>query len=177
MTVDLVIRNGTLVTSQSQRRAAIAVHQGQIFAIDRDDAMPPASEVLDASNLHVLPGIIDTHVHLRDPGKIEREDWFTGTQAAAASGVTTILEMPIALPPVHTAAILAERAAHVQPRSVVDFGLYAGASGDNLDEIEPMAAQGAIAFKTFRTRAIKGREQEFVGICCPDAGQMLQVME
>ena len=177
MIADLVIRGGTLVTAEGERRGGLAIQNGRIVAVDRDDAMPEARETLDATGLHVLPGLIDTHVHLRDPGKIEREDWFTGTQAAAAAGVTTILEMPIAIPPVHTAAILRDRAAHVQPRSIVDFALYAGASGDNLDEIEAMAADGAIAFKTFRTNPVKGREREFTGICCPDAGQMLEVME
>ncbi|MGQ0572282.1 MAG: allantoinase AllB [Armatimonadota bacterium] len=177
MIADLVIKGGTLVTAQGERRVALAISEGRIAAVDRDDAMPQARETFDATGLHVLPGLIDTHVHLRDPGKIEREDWFTGTQAAAAAGVTTILEMPIAIPPVHTAATLRDRIAHVQPRSIVDFALYAGASGDNLEEIEPMAAEGAIAFKTFRTDPVRGREREFVGICCPDAGQMLQVME
>lgn len=177
MIADLVIKGGTLVTAQGERRVALAISEGRIAAVDRDDAMPQARETFDATGLHVLPGLIDTHVHLRDPGKIEREDWFTGTQAAAAAGVTTILEMPIAIPPVHTAATLRDRIAHVQPRSIVDFALYAGASGDNLEEIEPMAAEGAIAFKTFRTDPVRGREREFVGICCPDAGQMLEVME
>jgi dihydropyrimidinase/allantoinase len=174
---DLVITGGTLVTSQWERRGAIAITGEHITAIDRDDAMPESRETIDATGRHVLPGVIDTHVHLRDPGKVEREDWLTGTQAAAAAGITTILEMPIAIPPVHTAAILRARAAAVQPRSLVDFGLYAGAGDDNLDEIEPMAVAGAVAFKTFRTRAPKGREQEFTGICCPDAGRMLEVME
>ncbi len=177
MIADLVIRGGTLVSAEGERRGALAVENGRIVAVDRDDAMPEARETVDATGLHVLPGLIDTHVHLRDPGKIEREDWFTGTQAAAAAGVTTILEMPIAIPPVHTAAILRDRAAHVQPRSIVDFALYAGASGDNLDEIEAMAADGAVAFKTFRTNPVRGREREFTGICCPDAGKMLEVME
>ncbi|MGH2404594.1 MAG: allantoinase AllB [bacterium] len=177
MMADLVIRGGTLVTGRGEQRAALAVQNGRVVVVDRDDAMPEAQETVDAAGLHVLPGLIDTHVHLRDPGKIEREDWYTGTQAAAAAGITTILEMPIAIPPVHTAAILRDRVGHVQPRSIVDFALYAGASGDNLDEIEPMAASGAIAFKTFRTNPVRGREREFTGICCPDAGQMLQVME
>ncbi|MBI3998743.1 MAG: allantoinase AllB [Armatimonadetes bacterium] len=177
MIVDLVIRGGTVVTSKRDQRLAVAVHQGQIFAVDRDEAMPEAREAIDATGLHVLPGLIDTHVHLRDPGRPEREDWLTGTRAAAAGGITTIMEMPISIPPVHTAAVLQERAAHVQPRSIVDFALYGGASGDNLDEIEAMAAAGAVAFKTFRTRPFRGRENEFVGICCPDAGQMLHVME
>lgn len=174
MIADMVILGGTLVSADGERRAALAISAGRIAAIDRDDAMPEAGETIDASARHVLPGIIDTHV--RDPGKIEREDWLTGTQAAAAGGITTILEMPLAIPPVHSAAILRERARHVQPRSIVDFALYAGAHGENLDEIAPMADAGAIAFKTFRTTPPKG-EPEFVGTTCPDAGQMLLVLE
>jgi dihydroorotase-like cyclic amidohydrolase len=84
--------------------------------------------------------------------------------------------MPIAMPAVHTAAFLLQRAAHVQPRSIVDFALYAGAGDDNLDEIAAMAEAGAVAFKTFRTSATRGRENEFLGLCCPDAGQMLEAM-
>jgi len=177
MLADLIITGGTLVTSEGERRLALAVQDGRILAVDRDEAMPPARQVVDAAGLHVLPGVIDTHVHLRDPGKTEREDWLTGTQAAAAGGVTTILEMPIAIPSVHTARILRDRAAHVQPRSVVDYGLYGGANPENLDEIQAMAAAGAIAFKTFRTNPVKGREHEFIGLTCPDGGKMLLVME
>lgn len=177
MIADLVIRGGTLVDTEGARRGAVAISGGKIVAADRDDAMPAARETIDAVGRHVLPGVIDTHVHLRDPGRLDREDWVTGTQAAAAGGITTILEMPIAIPPVHTAAILRERAAIVAPRSIVDFGLYAGANPDNLDEIEALAAAGAVAFKTFRTDPVPGRENEFIGICCPDAGDMLRVME
>lgn len=177
MIADLVIRGGTLVMADGARRGGIAITGGSIAVVDRDDALPQARATIDATGRHVLPGVIDTHVHLREPGRLEREDWITGTQAAAAGGITTILEMPIAIPPVHTAAILRERAAIVGPRSIVNFGLYAGASPDNLDEIEALAAAGAIAFKTFRTDPVPGRETEFIGICCPDAGDMLRVME
>lgn len=177
MIADLVVRGGTLVTPEGEDRLALAASDGRIVAVDRDDAMPPARETIVATGLHVLPGIIDTHVHLRDPGHPEREDWLTGTRAAAAGGITTVLEMPISVPPVYTAKILQQRAAHVQPRSLVDFALYGGASADNLEDIEAMAEAGAVAFKTFRTRAPVGREAEFVGICCPDAGRMLEVME
>jgi len=174
---DLVIRGGTLVTGNGARRGGVAITDGKIAAVDRDGALPAARETIDATGWHVLPGVIDTHVHLREPGRLEREDWITGTQAAAAGGITTILEMPIAIPPVHTAGILRERAAALGPRSIVNFGLYAGANPDNLDEIEALAAAGAIAFKTFRTDTPPGRENEFIGICCPDAGDMLRVME
>ena len=176
MIADLVVRGGTVVTPEAMWRGGVAVRDGRIVAIDRDDALPQARETFDAAGLHVLPGVIDTHVHLRDPGVLEREDWLTGTRAAAAGGLTTILEMPIANPPVNAAAILRERATVVGPRSLVDFALYAGASHDNLEEIAAMAEAGAIAFKTFRTDPVPGRAAEFVGISCPDAGQMLEVM-
>ncbi len=174
---DLVIRSGTIVTADGIHRAAVAVLDGKIAAIDRDDAMPEAREVIMAMGKHILPGLIDTHVHLREPGHIEREDWLTGTQAAAAGGITTVLEMPLAVPPVHSVETLQERAKLVEPKSVVDFGLYSGANIDNLDQIESLAEAGAVAFKTFRTRAPRGRERELVGICSPDAGQTLLVME
>ncbi len=176
MIADLVIRGGTLVTGEGQRRGALAIRDGRIAAVDRDAAMPQARETIDASGWHVLPGVIDTHVHLRDPGRTEREDWLTGTRAAAAGGITTILEMPISVPAVTSADILRARAAHVQPRSLVDFGLYGAATAENLDQIEPLAAAGAIGFKTFRVRTIPGRV-DFEGVCCPDAGQMLEVLE
>ena len=95
MIADLVIRGGTLVTGEGHRRGALAIRDGRIAAVDRDEAMPQARETIDASGWHVLPGVIDTHVHLRDPGRTEREDWLTGTRAAAAGGITTICEMPI----------------------------------------------------------------------------------
>ncbi|MDQ7829938.1 MAG: allantoinase AllB [Armatimonadota bacterium] len=176
MTVDLVIRGGTVVTADGARRLAVAVQGETIAALDRDDAMPPAREVLDADGLYVLPGVIDTHTHLREPGNTDREDWETGTRAAAAGGVTTVLEMPTASPPVNAAGVLVTRAARVQPRAYVDFGLYGGASADNLADLLPLAEAGAVAFKTFRTRAFPGREGEFLGICCPDAGGMWQAM-
>lgn len=177
MDADLVITGGTVVTAADERRAAIAVRAGRIVAVDRDGVMPEARTTIDAMGLYILPGVIDTHVHLRDPGKVEREDWLSGTRAAAAGGITTILEMPLAIPSVNSAQILRDRAAYVQPRSIVDFALYGAANGENLDEVEPMADSGAVAFKTFRTEPARGRENEFVGVCCPDAGQMLQVME
>jgi len=136
---DLVVRGGTVVTPEAMWRGGVAVRDGRIVAIDRDDALPQARETFDAAGLHVLPGVIDTHVRRGDPGVLEREDWLTGTRAAAAGGRTTILEMPIANPPVNAAAILRERATVVGPRSLVDFALYAGESHDNLEEIAAMA--------------------------------------
>lgn len=176
MTVDLVIRGGTLVTPDGEVRGAAAIDQGKIVAIGNDDTMPEAREVIDASGLHVLPGLIDTHVHLRVPGNPEREDIHTGSASAVAGGVTTMLEMPISVPACSTPDVLQARAEAFSP-SLAHYGFYSGASGDNLEHIAAMAEAGAIAFKTFRTGPVPGRENEFWGIPCPDAGQMLETMK
>ncbi len=177
MTLDLLIRGGTVVGPERAEPQDIGVVAGRIAAVAAPGQLPAAAAELDATDLHVLPGVIDTPVHLRDPGLLDREDFHTGTCAAAAGGITTLLEMPIALPPTCSAELLRARVETVAPKAVVDFALYGGASADNLDEIEAMAEAGAIAFKTFRTAAPTGREDEFRGFTCPDDGAMLAVFE
>jgi dihydroorotase (multifunctional complex type) len=105
-----------------------------------------------------------------------REDFGSATAAAAAGGITTILEMPISSPAVSDAAIWNRRLAVVGPKAHVDFGLYGGAGADNLDAIEGLAGTGAIAFKTFRTPRPVGREQEFVGLVANDASEHLEAL-
>lgn len=156
-------------------RAALAVNGGQIVAIGNEDVMPEARRTIDATGLHVIPGLIDTHVHLRAPGNPEREDVHSGSAAAVAGGVTSMLEMPISVPACSSPDVLQNRAAVFKP-SLAHYGFYSGASGDNLEQIIPMAEAGAIAYKTFRTGPVPGREHEFFGICCPDAGAMLETM-
>jgi len=175
--IDLVIRGGTVAGPERAEPQDLGIAGGRIACVAAPGHLPAARNEFDASGLHVLPGVIDTHVHLRDPGLLDREDFHTGTCAAAAGGITTIFEMPIALPPTHTADLLRERVATVQPKAVVDFAIYGGASAENLDEIEKMAEAGAIGFKTFRTAAPAGREEEFRGFTCPDDGAMLQVLQ
>ncbi len=103
---DLIIVNGTVVTPDSAVKASIAIKGEKIIAIGATDAMPSARDALDASGLHVLPGAIDVHVHFRDPGYPHKEDWESGTAAAAFGGVTTVFDMPNTIPPTGTAEIL-----------------------------------------------------------------------
>jgi allantoinase len=174
---ELVIRGGTIVNATGRIRGGVAVADGRIVAVGPDDSLPEAGEVLDATGLMVLPGVIDTHTHARDPSRNEREDFGSATTAAAAGGITTILEMPISTPSVHSPATLEARVAAVTPRAHVDFGMYGGAAGDNLDEIAGLAAAGVIGYKTFRTPVPAGREREFIGLCAPDAGDYLRALE
>ena len=177
MEVETVITGGVVATASGQNRVGLALDRGKVVAIARDEALPAAREQLDATGLIVIPGLIDTHVHVRDPGKIEREDFQTATAAAAAQGITTIMEMPIASPPVNSAQSLVDRIEAVRDKALVDYAFYGGAAIENLDQIDEMAEAGAIGFKTFRTSPPAGREKEFIGLSCPDPGGYLRVLE
>lgn len=173
---DLLIINGIIATDAAVLPANLAIRDGRVAAILGPGERPAAAEVIDATGLHILPGLIDTHVHLRDPGRPEREDFTTGTSAAAAGGVTMIMEMPISEPPVNSGTVLARRAELVQPRALVDFALYGAAGRENIDAIAGQAEAGAVAFKTFLHGAPPGREHEFFGLCCTDDGVLPDIM-
>lgn len=174
---DLVITGVKLVNSQQVFPATVVIRGEQIVGILSPEEKPPAKQMIDVDGLTMLPGIIDTHVHLRDPGKPAREDFLSGTSAAASAGITTMMEMPISEPPVYTAEILAQRAKTIQPRAIIDYALYACAGTENIDHIAGLAEAGAIAFKTFMTGADKGREHEFTGLTCTDTGILYEVMQ
>jgi allantoinase len=176
MSVDLAIAGATVVLPDGVRPTGIAIDAGRIVAIAPDDELPEARQRIGAAGLHVLPGVIDTHTHARDPSVDAREDFGSATAAAAAGGVTTILEMPISTPSVHSALAFDRRVEIVQPKAHVDFGLYGGAAGDNLAEIEGLAAAGVVGYKTFRTPVPAGREREFIGLCAPDAADYLAAL-
>lgn len=166
MRLDLAILNGTLVDEHGPRAADLGVVDGQVaqLAMAGDLTLDSVAEVIDAQGLWVLPGFVDPHVHCRAPDHPEREDFASGTAAAAAAGITTILEMPIAdvgvsRPEIlHARRVLAERDAHV------DFGLY-GACG-TLDRavIHGLAEAGACAFKIFTLEVPPDRRRSFEGI-------------
>jgi dihydroorotase len=138
---DLVIRGGTVVTEAASFAASVAISGGKVVAVGAADAMPPAREVLDAAGLHVLPGAIDVHVHFREPGYTHKEDWDTGTAAAAMGGVTTVFEMPNVNPPTATRAAL-QLKQDAARKARVDFGLYGLLAEDNIGELEHLVAGG-----------------------------------
>ncbi|MEZ5288330.1 MAG: dihydroorotase family protein [Vicinamibacterales bacterium] len=163
---DLLISGGTLVFAGHPRKGTVGIRDGRIADILAPGERPPAAEVFDARSLHVLPGVVDPHVHTRHPGGEAREDFATGTSAAAAGGVTTIFEMPISTVPTNSAANLRMRVASMAPQAYVDFALCGGAGRDNLGTILEQAEAGAIAFKTFLQPPPAGREDEFRGLWC-----------
>jgi len=173
---DLVVRGGTLVTSSGVRRADVAVTGGRIDAVLPPGQAAQAAAVVDATGLHILPGVIDTHVHTRHPGVPEREDFLSGTSAAAAGGITTIFEMPISKLAVNSGESLAKRAELLRPTAVVDYALYGGAGHENLADIASQAEAGAIAFKTFLQPPPPARLDEFFGLWCTDEVLLRDVM-
>ena len=127
MTADLVIRNGKVVSPDSVIDASVAIKDGVVLSVGADATMPPARETLDAKGMHLLPGAIDDHVHFRDPGYPHKEDFASGTAAAAFGGVTTVFDMPNTIPPTGTPEILAAKHKMAAGKAHVDFGLYATA--------------------------------------------------
>ena len=149
MAVDLIVKNGTIVTPLSSLRGHVLIKDGKVLDVMVRDDLPPAREVIDASGLHVLPGLIDPHVHFREPGLTYKEDFETGSQAAAAGGITTVLEMPNTVPPTSNVEGFQAKAACAQGRSYVDYGLYAVIVEGNLDQIVPLAEAGVVGYKIF----------------------------
>jgi allantoinase len=147
---DLALAGGVVVTEHGREVLEIGVRDGRIAALAGAGAEPlRAAERIDCSGLHVLPGGVDPHVHFGDQGQSAFEDFETGTRAAAAGGVTTVLDMPLNLPPTVDAATWIARRDAVAPRAVVDFGLWGGLVPGSVGDLEPMARAGAVAFKAF----------------------------
>lgn len=174
---DLTITGGQVVMPEKVIPATLAVAEGRIAGLFDARERPASRDHMDARGLHILPGLIDTHVHIRAPARPDREDFVSGTSAAAAGGITTLLEMPISDPPVNSAAVLSNRMTQLEPHALIDFGLYGSISPDNMEEIPRMAEAGAIALKTFMTLPPPGREEEFVGLCCPNVADLYDLMQ
>lgn len=138
-----------MVTPEGVYEADVLIEDGVIKKIGKSLERGGAEEVIDASGMLVLPGAVDEHAHMREPGLTHKDDFASGTMAAAAGGVTTVLEMPNTLPPVDSAARLLEKASLLAPKAYVDFGLYGVIHDGSVDRIDEMVTAGAVGFKVF----------------------------
>ena len=167
---DLVIANGRIVTPDSVFDGSIAIKDGKVLAVGELEAMPLAAELFDAAGMHILPGAIDDHVHFRDPGYPHKEDWESGTAAAAFGGVTCVFDMPNTIPPTGNGEILAAKHAIAAAKAHVDFGLY-GLLGDNtIASVPQLIDGGVIGFKLYMGNT-------FGKIPSPDTGATLECFE
>jgi dihydroorotase len=148
MSHDFLLHNGTIVLPWGLAEADIAVSNGKISAIGKN--LGPAVEIFDATNLHILPGIIDPHVHFRDGGQggiPGVEDMLSGTKGAILGGVTAVFDMPNTNPAGIDAATINAKREYIKGHAYCDVGIYVGATTDNaesLGELETIAAVCAI---------------------------------
>ncbi len=151
----MIIAGGTVYTPDGLREADVHVRDGRIEKLD-PWAHPAGAEVVDATGLWVVPGAIDAHVHGREPGFPEKEDFGSLTAAAAAGGVTTVIEMPNTLPGVADAAIFTAKREAIAHRAMVDHGLWALLrSSTTEDQVRELAGAGAIGFKAYLGYAVR----------------------
>lgn len=167
---DTLITGGKVVNETGIIDADIAVKDGVIVAMGALTGLPAATETIDAGGKFVLPGAIDVHVHFREPGMEEKENWATGSMAAAVGGVTTVFEMPNTIPPTDNPERLAQKRALAEAKSIVDFGLYGLLGEQNLDQLEGLAEAGAIGFKLFLGNTTGN-------LPCPNDGAVLEGFE
>src|ERR1051325_12140016 len=144
MAVERAIRSNRVVLPDGIRPATIHIHDGIIRAID------DGSEGTDYGELVIMPGLVDTHVHINEPGRTEWEGFAKATRAATAGGVTTLIEMPLnAIPPTTTAANFEAKLAAAKDQCWVDVGFWGGVIPGNAGQIAALLEAGVWGFKCF----------------------------
>ena len=148
--MNLAIRSRRVVTPEGTRPASIVVRDGRIAEVLDLGSAPRTPELLDVGDRMVLPGLIDPHVHVNEPGRTEWEGFATATRAAAAGGYTTILDMPLnCLPATTTVAALEQKRQAAKGQCWVDYGIWGGVVADNQQHLKALAEAGVLGFKCF----------------------------
>jgi allantoinase len=148
--LDLVVRGRRVVLPEGERAAAIHIRGGVIAAISAFDQVPAGTRVHEGGESVVMPGLVDTHVHINEPGRTEWEGFSSATRAAAAGGVTTLIEMPLnSVPATTTAAAYREKLAAAMGKLWVDVGFWGGVLPGNTTELRALWEAGVFGFKCF----------------------------
>jgi allantoinase len=149
--LDLVVRAERAISAEGQRPLSVGVKDGTVVAVEPFDADLRADQVVELGDDEVLmPGVVDSHVHVNDPGRTEWEGFASATRAAAAGGVTTIVDMPLnSIPPTVDFAALEVKRKTAAGQSYVDVGFWGGAVPGNLADLRPLHDAGVFGFKCF----------------------------
>ncbi|MEH7393330.1 allantoinase [Bacillus sp. JJ1474] len=148
---DLIIKNGTIVTADSIVQGDIGIKEGKIKEVSIGKSIEAtAVNEIDAQGLHILPGLIDTHVHFNEPGRTEWEGLETGSRSLAAGGVTTFFDMPLnSTPPTINKANLELKSTAAAEKSIVNPRFWGGLVPENIDDLKDLHENGVIGFKAF----------------------------
>lgn len=150
MPVQLLVKNGSIVSPLSVMRGHLVIDEGRVRDILlRDGDLPDAETTIDAEGLHVLPGLIDPHVHFRAPGLEYKEDFGSGSQAAVCGGITTVIDMPNVVPPTADVEALQMKLDCARGRSYCDYAVYGVLVDGSGPHVKPLAEAGVCGFKTF----------------------------
>jgi dihydroorotase len=142
---DILIKNTKVFVNNYLQPAEVLIEDGKISRIAKEIDVQRLNQVVDAKGSLTLPAGIDVHVHFRDPGLIEKEDWYTGSCSAAAGGITTVIDHPNTIPPTIDKKTFKDKRKIANRNSIVDFGLYGGVTG-NIEKLPELWESGATAF-------------------------------
>ncbi len=165
MSAELVIKNGWVVTPTETFKGGVAIEKEKFVSVGPDDTLPQGKEEIDAKGNHILPGIIDAHVHFREPGLTYKEDFGTGSTAAVCGGVVMVVDMPNTQPPVTGPEQIEEKQRLAEEKSLVDFSILGVVVQTNADQIHPMAKVGALGYKIFFGETIGNLPFPDDGVC------------
>jgi allantoinase len=150
VTSTILVHGGQLVDELSVREADLLIEDGRVKSILPPDARQAAEQVVDASGLHILPGVVDAHVHFNEPGRTDWEGFVSGTTAAAAGGITTVCDMPLNChPPTLDARALALKRAAIAEHALVDYALWGGLVPGSLEHAAELQQAGVVGVKAF----------------------------
>jgi allantoinase len=146
----LLVSGGLLVDELSIRPADVLAEDGRVTAILPSGHQRQAETILDARGMHVLPGVVDAHVHFNEPGRTEWEGFLSGTTAAAAGGITTVCDMPLNChPPTLDSRSLALKRAAIAEHALIDYALWGGLVPESLEHLDELQRDGVIGVKAF----------------------------
>ncbi|SDI79352.1 allantoinase AllB [Alteribacillus bidgolensis] len=164
MKYDLIIKNGNVVFDDEVRKIDVAVKDGKISAIAKNLDVE-THQVINAQGQYVMPGMIDTHVHICEPGRTEWEGFITGTKALAAGGTTSYVDMPLnALPATVDKKSLDLKKAAAKEKNYIDYALYGGLVPGNLGKLEELSNEGVVAYKCFMSTCGSDIPEDFVNV-------------
>lgn len=162
---DLAITNGYIITSEGKKRLDIGIRNGMIAGMSLPGMLGDAKRIIDIPGQYIFPGGIDVHVHMDDLGAEDMEDWRHGSYAAAAGGVTTVVDMPIdSVPSTIDRDCVKRKLDRIEGNAYIDYMLWGGLTTDNLDAVMPMLEEGVVGLKSFLTDS---GADDFVRTCDP----------